>query len=117
MTDKDVAALTPDQEYLQTIQSHRIKQDSLVFRQIYGDLDVSTSKNVNPYLAASVTGWARVLLHQKIRETTAAYCDTDSVIYLHKPGRVHLHIAFRLCMQEQARHPECVFILSLLHPW
>jgi hypothetical protein len=24
---------------------------------------------INPYLAASVTGWARVLLHKKIRET------------------------------------------------
>jgi hypothetical protein len=42
--------------------------------------------NVNPYLAASVTGWARVLLHKKIRETSAAYCDTDSVIYLHRPS-------------------------------
>jgi hypothetical protein len=40
---------------------------------------------VNPYLAASVTGWARVLLHKKIRETSAAYRDTNSVIYLHKP--------------------------------
>jgi hypothetical protein len=39
-------------------------------------------------LAASVTGWARTLLHKKIRETQAAYCDTDSVVYLHNP-RIH----------------------------
>jgi hypothetical protein len=32
-------------------------------------------------MAASVTGWARTILHKKIRQTNAAYCDTDSVIY------------------------------------
>jgi hypothetical protein len=83
------------EEYLQTIQSPRIKRDSLVFRQIYGDLfecryeyldeEWGRAHNANPYLAASVTGWARVILHKKIRETSAAHCDTDSVIYLHKP--------------------------------
>jgi hypothetical protein len=70
------------QEYLQTIQSPRVKRDSLVFRQIYGDLfecryeyleeEWGRAHNVNPYLTASVTGWARVLLHKKIRETSAA---------------------------------------------
>jgi hypothetical protein len=81
------------EEYLQTIQSPRIKRDSLVFRQIYGDLFECRYEyleeewdNVNPYLAASVTGWARAILHNKIRETSAAYCDTDSVIYLHNPS-------------------------------
>jgi hypothetical protein len=48
--------------------------------------DWGRAHNVNPYMAASVTGWARALLHKKIRQTSAAYCDTDSVIYLHKPG-------------------------------
>jgi hypothetical protein len=85
-------------EYLQTIQSPRIKRDSLVFRQIYGDLfecryeyleeEWGRAHNVSPYLAASVTGWGRVLLHKKIRETSTAYCDTDSVIYLHRPREV-----------------------------
>jgi hypothetical protein len=84
------------QEYLQTIQSLRIKRDSLVFRQIYGDLfecryeyleeEWGRAHNMNPYLAASVPGWARVLLHKKIRETSAAYGDTNSLIYLHKPS-------------------------------
>jgi hypothetical protein len=84
------------EEYLQTIQSPRIKRDSLVFRQIYEGLfecryeyldgEWGRAHNVNLYLAVSVTGWARVLLHKKIRETSAAYCDTDSVIYLYKPS-------------------------------
>jgi hypothetical protein len=84
------------QEHLQTIQSPRIKWGSLVFRQIYGDLfecryeyleeECGRAYNMNPYLHASVTGWVRVILYKKMRETTAAYCDTDSVVCLHKPS-------------------------------
>jgi hypothetical protein len=83
-------------EYLEIIQSPRVKRESVEFRQIYGDMfecryenlneEWERAHNINPYLAASVTGWARVILHKKIRETSAAYCDTDSVVYLHKPG-------------------------------
>jgi hypothetical protein len=90
--------LPPDVRKLagRVLQSPRIKRDSLAFRQIYGDLfecryeylDEAWGRahNVNPSLAASVTGCARVLLHKKVRKTSAAYCHTDSVIYLHKPS-------------------------------
>jgi hypothetical protein len=54
-------------------------------RYEYLEEEWGRAHNVNTYLAASVTGWSRALLHKKIRETSAAYCDTDSVIYLHKP--------------------------------
>jgi hypothetical protein len=83
-------------EYLEIIQSPKVRRDSVEFRQIYGDMfecryetlqdEWERAHNINPYLAASVTGWARVLLHKKIREAGVAYCDTDSVVYLHKPG-------------------------------
>jgi hypothetical protein len=81
-------------EYLEIIQSLRVKRESVEFRQICADMfechyenlqdEWERAHNINPYLAASVTGWARVLLHKKIRETGAAYC--DNVVYLHKPG-------------------------------
>src|SRR3546814_10367721 len=39
-----------------------------------------------PFLGASVTAWARVILQQMIRRVDAIYCDTDSVVYKHIPG-------------------------------
>jgi hypothetical protein len=82
-------------DYINLTQTIRLDKSSLQFRKIGKDMfDVvykwkdfakRRASAINPYLGASVTGWARVILHKKIRQTRAAYCDTDSVIYLHTP--------------------------------
>lgn len=79
---------TSYREYIELCTNPTIKQSSLTFERITGDLYwatyvweedfVTRGERINPYLGASVTGWARVILQRMIRKVDALYCDTDS---------------------------------------
>lgn len=83
--------------YFDVMHSPKIDPRSISFHRVTDSLFECTYKwtetfvqrgaRINPYLGASVTGWARTILHRKVREVDAIYCDTDSVIYKHSPSR------------------------------
>jgi hypothetical protein len=52
--------------------------------------NLPTGRNVNVSVAAYVTTQPRLKLYQYLRELgeSVLYCDTDSVIYIHKVGEV-----------------------------
>lgn len=97
---KEKIRVTTSEEYFQIMNDDHIEPTSVQFNFLASGMYecsfewteefVQRGSKINPYLGASVTGWARVILHQQIRMTEAIYCDTDSVIYKHIPGRTEL---------------------------
>lgn len=94
---KEKIRVTNSQEYFEVMNNDHIDATSIQFNLLTEGMYectyewtkefVQRGAKINPYLGASVTGWARTILHRKVREVDAIYCDTDSVVYRHIPDK------------------------------
>ena len=97
---KEKIRISTSEEYFQIMNNEHINPSTVQFNFLacemyecayeWNEEFVQRGAKINPYLGASVTGWARVILHDQIRATNAIYCDTDSVIYKHVPGQTEI---------------------------
>ena len=88
--------ISDPEDYYEIMNDPRVDPESIQFEFLVNAMYqaqfkwkedfVQRGSKINPYLGASVTGWARTILHQKLREVNAIYCDTDSVVYRHLPN-------------------------------
>ena len=88
--------ISEPEDYYEIMHDPRVEPESVQFEFLVNAMYqaqfrwkedfVQRGSKINPYLGASVTGWARTILHKKLREVNGLYCDTDSVIYRHIPG-------------------------------
>ena len=85
------------QQFLELFQNPEVDPMTFDYRQVgsnsfkvhyeYKEAFLKMSGNTNVWIAAKVTEHARCVLHQRaleIGEEKVLYCDTDSLIYLHK---------------------------------
>lgn len=87
-------------DYVQLWYDNQVDKSTLKFRRVHEDLDFmevrygynSSAKapgNTHYYLGASCTAQARLKLTSMLRQVgkdRALYCDTDSVVYVHREG-------------------------------
>jgi len=88
------------EDYVKLWYDNQVDKSSLMFRRIHDDLDFMEVKyshtsslrapsNTHYYMGGSCTAQARLKLTsmlRKVGEERALYCDTDSVVYVHREG-------------------------------